>query len=80
VDRKHWDKNMGFIFAFWDWAAGTLYAPKGKEEITYGLGTDEDGGKWHSLRALYFLPFRQSLERLRSRRKSSEGQPHRPAE
>jgi homoserine O-succinyltransferase len=73
-------KNMGFIFAFWDWAAGTLYAPKGKEEITYGLGTDEDGGKWHSLRALYFLPFRQSLERLRSRRKSSEGQPHRPAE
>jgi sterol desaturase/sphingolipid hydroxylase (fatty acid hydroxylase superfamily) len=67
VDRKHWDKNMGFIFAFWDWMAGTLYAPKGREEITFGLGTDEDGGKWHSLGALYFLPFRQSWDRLRGR-------------
>ncbi len=68
VDRKHWDKNMGFIFAFWDWAAGTLYAPKGKEEITYGLGTEEDGGKWHSVRALYLLPFQQTIQRLRSRK------------
>lgn len=80
IDRKHWDKNMGFIFAFWDWAAGTLYAPKGKEEITYGLGTDEDGGKWHSLRALYFLPFRQSLERLRTRKKTETRNPSEPAE
>ncbi len=68
VDRKHWDKNMGFVFAFWDWAAGTLYAPKGKEEITYGLGTEEDGGTWHSVRALYVLPFRQNLDRLRSKK------------
>lgn len=67
VERKHWDKNMGFIFAFWDWAAGTLYAPKGKEEITFGLGTEEDGGKWHSVRALYVLPFSQNLDRLRGK-------------
>ena len=67
IERKHWDKNMGFIFAFWDWAAGTLYAPKGKEEITFGLGTEEDGGKWHSVRALYLLPFSQSLDRLRGK-------------
>ena len=63
VERHHWDKNMGFIFAFWDWAFGTLYAPKGKEEITFGLGTEEDGGKWHSVSALYFLPFRQTYDR-----------------
>lgn len=68
VDRKHWDKNMGFIFAFWDWAAGTLYAPKGKEEITFGLGNGEDGGMWHSVRALYLLPFKQNLDRLRRRK------------
>jgi sterol desaturase/sphingolipid hydroxylase (fatty acid hydroxylase superfamily) len=77
VDRKHWDKNMGFIFAFWDWAFGTLYAPKGKEEITYGLGTHEDGGTWHSLSALYLLPFRQTYERFRG----NKHQPHKePAE
>jgi sterol desaturase/sphingolipid hydroxylase (fatty acid hydroxylase superfamily) len=67
VERKHWDKNMGFIFAIWDWAAGTLYAPKGKEEITFGLGTEEDGGKWHSVGALYLLPFSQNLDRLRGK-------------
>jgi sterol desaturase/sphingolipid hydroxylase (fatty acid hydroxylase superfamily) len=78
VDRKHWDKNMGFVFAFWDWAAGTLYAPKGREEITFGLGTAEDGGTWHSVRALYLLPFRQSWERIRC--KKPEDRPIEPAE
>jgi sterol desaturase/sphingolipid hydroxylase (fatty acid hydroxylase superfamily) len=63
--RQHWDKNMGFIFSVWDWAAGTLYAPKGREEITFGLGTEEDGGAWHSVRALLFRPFGQSWERIR---------------
>jgi sterol desaturase/sphingolipid hydroxylase (fatty acid hydroxylase superfamily) len=63
--RKHWDKNMGFIFSVWDWAAGTLYTPKGKEEITFGLGTEEDGGAWHSVGALLFRPFAQSWERIR---------------
>lgn len=54
--RKHWDKNMGFIFGLWDWAAGTLYAPKGYEKLEYGLGNGEDG-TWNSARALYFRPF-----------------------
>ncbi len=63
--RQHWDKNMGFIFAFWDWAAGTLYTPRGKEEIVYGLGTEEDGGAWHSVGSLYLRPFQQSWARIR---------------
>ena len=63
VEERHWDKNMGFIFAFWDWAFGTLYAPREKEEITFGLGTHEDGGDWHSVGALYLLPFRQIRDR-----------------
>ena len=64
--RHHWDKNMGFIFAFWDWAAGTLYTPKEKEELTYGLGTEEDGGEWHSVSALLFKPFQHSADRIRA--------------
>ncbi len=64
--RQHWDKNMGFIFAFWDWAAGTLYVPKGREEITFGLGTDEDG-TWRSVRVLYFRPFAKVWGRLTGR-------------
>ena len=27
---QHYDKNIGFIFALWDWLAGTLYVPDGK--------------------------------------------------
>ena len=46
-------------------ARATLYAPKGKEEITYGLGTEEDGGAWHSVSALLFRPFGQSWARIR---------------
>lgn len=54
--RQHWDKNMGFIFGLWDWAAGTLYAPRGYEKLEYGLGNGEDG-TWNSATTLYFRPF-----------------------
>lgn len=64
--RQHWDRNMGFIFSFWDWAAGTLYAPKGKEDIVFGLGTEEDG-TWRSVGMLYFQPFRAVWRRLKGR-------------
>ncbi|UYV39269.1 sterol desaturase family protein [Rhodobacteraceae bacterium D3-12] len=54
--RKHWDKNMGFIFGLWDWAAGTLYAPKTHEKLEYGLGNGEDG-TWNKASVLYIRPF-----------------------
>ena len=34
---KHFDKNFGVCFAFWDWIFGSLYIPKKKENITYGI-------------------------------------------
>jgi sterol desaturase/sphingolipid hydroxylase (fatty acid hydroxylase superfamily) len=54
--RRHWDKNMGFIFGLWDWAAGTLYAPKTHEKLEYGLGNGEDG-TWNRASVLYLRPF-----------------------
>lgn len=54
--RHHWDKNMGFIFGLWDWAAGTLYAPKTYERLEYGLGNGEDG-TWNRASVLYLRPF-----------------------
>ncbi len=62
---RHWDKNMGFIFAFWDWAAGTLYSPKTRETLDYGLGNGEDG-TWNSPRALYFRPFKNAYALFKS--------------
>ncbi|MEX0285385.1 MAG: sterol desaturase family protein [Paracoccaceae bacterium] len=62
---RHWDKNMGFIFAFWDWIAGSLYSPKTHEKITYGLGNGEDG-TWNNAVTLYFRPFKNAYMLFKS--------------
>lgn len=54
--QPHWDKNMGHIFAFWDWMFGTLYVPSSKEDIVYGLAGDEDED-YQSPKQMYVLPF-----------------------
>lgn len=61
---RHFDKNLGFIFAFWDHFAGTLYVPDGKEEITYGLHGDEHKA-FDSVWNLYVLPFKRVAARFR---------------
>jgi sterol desaturase/sphingolipid hydroxylase (fatty acid hydroxylase superfamily)/creatinine amidohydrolase/Fe(II)-dependent formamide hydrolase-like protein len=34
---QHIDKNMGFMFAFWDGLFGTLYVPETQEQLVIGL-------------------------------------------
>ncbi len=53
---EHYDKNMGFMFAFWDGMFGTLYIPKKKEKINFGLGEIENE-KFSSFWSLYLMPF-----------------------
>jgi len=62
---RHFDKNMGFIFAFWDAIVGTLYVPKAREDLTYGLHGEEPG-QFASVPALYMRPF-LNLWAMRSR-------------
>ena len=52
----HFDKNLGFMFAFWDGLFGTLYIPKKKENIIFGLGEIENE-KFSSFWSLYLMPF-----------------------
>ena len=54
--RRHWDKNFGFMFAFWDWMFGSLYIPKEREPIQFGIGNNE-GAEYSSVWRLYLLPF-----------------------
>jgi sterol desaturase/sphingolipid hydroxylase (fatty acid hydroxylase superfamily)/creatinine amidohydrolase/Fe(II)-dependent formamide hydrolase-like protein len=56
---QHFDKNFGFIFAFWDAWFGSLYVPRSKEHIAVGLPDREDE-KYSSVLRLYLLPFRRS--------------------
>jgi sterol desaturase/sphingolipid hydroxylase (fatty acid hydroxylase superfamily) len=39
---KHWNKNLGFALAVWDWIFGTLYVPsKTRETVHFGVGATE---------------------------------------
>lgn len=56
VAKKHWDKNYGFIFSFWDRALGTYYSSSERESLTFGLSL-EDQKKYRQVGQLYFEPF-----------------------
>ncbi|MEM6624227.1 MAG: sterol desaturase family protein [Pseudomonadota bacterium] len=75
---EHWDRNMGFIFSIWDWAAGTLVSPKYQMKLQFGLGTAEDG-TWRGVRTLYLRPFGGAWRRFRARWGSDEAQGDVPA-
>lgn len=64
-DTKHYDKNFGFIFAFWDYFTGSLYIPKEKENLVFGIGPEKR--EYHGLFRLYFRPFQQFFKLLVSK-------------
>jgi sterol desaturase/sphingolipid hydroxylase (fatty acid hydroxylase superfamily) len=54
--ERHWDRNMGFVFAVWDWMFGTLHVPAAKrEEFALGIGGEEK--EFNSVWRLYAVPF-----------------------
>jgi sterol desaturase/sphingolipid hydroxylase (fatty acid hydroxylase superfamily) len=61
-EAQHLDRNMGFIFAFWDRLFGTLHVPQHGEEFALGL-SDGEHVRFHSVPALYFRPFINLLRR-----------------
>lgn len=67
IDKRHYNKNYGEIFAFWDWAFGTLYIPEKDEVIRFGLG-DANGAPipqpYPTLRAALVMPFVESWTEL----------------
>lgn len=64
IDKKHWDRNMGLIFAFWDWVFGTLYVPKGYEKLEYGISREEPN-PFNSVVEIYLKPFRMAYDLIR---------------
>jgi sterol desaturase/sphingolipid hydroxylase (fatty acid hydroxylase superfamily) len=41
TDPRHFDKNLGFALAVWDWAFGTLHIPTREREVSeYGVGEE----------------------------------------
>ncbi|MHA7872222.1 MAG: sterol desaturase family protein [Hyphococcus sp.] len=70
----HHDKNYGEVFSLWDWMFGTLYVPKGFEELSFGLA-DAGGRKIEqphpTLWAAWTEPVQASLQALRDSKPST---------
>ncbi|MGY0196269.1 sterol desaturase family protein [Leptothrix sp. BB-4] len=64
VDPVHYGKNLGFFFNIWDWAFGTLYLPKKKEELVFGV---IDGVTHTNPIHAMFQPFKGVLDLLLGR-------------
>jgi sterol desaturase/sphingolipid hydroxylase (fatty acid hydroxylase superfamily) len=61
---RHWDKNYGNVLALWDWLFGSLYIPRAREELTFGL----QGSQPHpTLIAAYLEPPAAAWRVLRAR-------------
>lgn len=67
--NRHWNKNYGFMFAFWDWMFGSLYVPEKRETLEFGLGTSEDG-EYSSVLRLYGLPFVKLFKKFKKSSRS----------
>ena len=61
--ERHHDRNLGFIFAVWDRIFRTLYVPREREALEYGLADDEHL-EMNSVWQLYARPFRTLAARL----------------
>ncbi|WP_342075408.1 sterol desaturase family protein [Yoonia sp. SS1-5] len=64
IERRHYNKNYGEVFAFWDWMFGTLYVPQEEEIIRFGLG-DMAGQRIEqphpSLKDALLVPFKDAF-------------------
>ena len=55
ADPAHFDKNLGFALALWDWVFGTLAIPaKTREPIVFGVG--DEGAPFRSVLAAFVVP------------------------
>lgn len=65
TNPKHFDKNLGFGLAVWDWAFGTLWVPARREHLEFGLG--EESKAFATPHGNLVRPFVKAAEHLRSR-------------
>jgi sterol desaturase/sphingolipid hydroxylase (fatty acid hydroxylase superfamily) len=63
-DRRHWDKNFGFLFACWDRMAGTICYSNPKENVSFGI-LAEEAVDYSSVLKLHFMPYFKLFQRCR---------------
>jgi sterol desaturase/sphingolipid hydroxylase (fatty acid hydroxylase superfamily) len=58
VDPRHYDKNFGLLFSFWDRLFGTLFVPDPNEDFKFGL-MERGVRDYQSLSGLYLMPLKR---------------------
>lgn len=71
AEAHHLDKNMGLVFSFWDWMAGTLYLPDQREEYRIGLRNPKESVQYHGVMRMYLKPFYEIYRHCRRHDKSA---------
>ncbi|MEM8795283.1 MAG: sterol desaturase family protein [Pseudomonadota bacterium] len=62
--KRHWNKNYGEVFAIWDWMFGTLYVPREREILEFGIATETEPlieQPHPSLKDALVVPFQDSF-------------------
>lgn len=66
---RHFDRNYGSLLSVWDWMFGSLYLPKGREKIIFGVGNRQTGPVYHSVWDMYARPVKKFMEWVTGRPK-----------
>jgi sterol desaturase/sphingolipid hydroxylase (fatty acid hydroxylase superfamily) len=61
---RHFNRNYGEVLSIWDWMFGSLYLPREREELEFGLG-DEDEQPHPNLGAALLEPFAYAWRTMR---------------
>ena len=64
-DAKHFNANFGNVLSIWDALFGTLYIPKTRETLSFGL-PETYAGKHSTVLQLYCQPFREAASAAHS--------------
>ena len=68
---RHFNRNLGFMFSFWDRWAGTYHAPSHADlPVEYGIGGGEDED-YDRVSSLYFVPFSKAARRIARRARTA---------
>jgi sterol desaturase/sphingolipid hydroxylase (fatty acid hydroxylase superfamily) len=63
TDPAHFDKNLGFALAVWDWAFGTLHIPSVEREVKQ-FGVGEEAPEFDTVMKTLARPFVRASEDL----------------
>jgi sterol desaturase/sphingolipid hydroxylase (fatty acid hydroxylase superfamily) len=74
TDPRHYDKNFGLLFSFWDRLFGTLCVPKPDEDFKFGL-IERNVRDYQSLAGLYIMPLKRMWWQIAKQFRTDKPQP-----